>query len=211
MGLEVLYGHSDSLSNSATTTNLYGIKILPYHDNVGGDVSTSYGIYIDGSGVGSGRGPNSGWGIYQTNSNPFPNRLSGKLFLGGEVRLEALSGSGERHLCIDSAEDVKVCSSSLRHKENIRDYKHGLDILSSLRPVVYNRKGDKQHLDEVGLIAEEVNKVAPVFAFSNGHGDVEGVHYESMIPLLVNAINEQQKQIDKLESLVQHSVQSTGH
>ena len=63
----------------------------------------------------------------------------------------------------------------------------------------------------VGLIAQDVQKVLPeVVSLAPFDRDMEGksrsgkdyltVDYASMVPLLIEAIKEQQKQIDKLKS-----------
>ena len=51
----------------------------------------------------------------------------------------------------------------------------------------------------MGLGAEEVAKVAPSLVFSNKEGEVEGVKYERLNLLLINAVKKQQQEIEQLK------------
>jgi hypothetical protein len=95
---------------------------------------------------------------------------------------------------------MTFCSSSIRYKENVQDFTSGLDIVRQLRPVTYNLKRDGKH--ELGFIAEEVNKVEPLLSTFNGKGEVEGVKYAQITTVLVNAVKEQQKQIDEQKAQI---------
>ncbi len=48
---------------------------------------------------------------------------------------------------------------------------------------------------DIGLETEDVAKVAPFFAWRNKEGVVEGVRYERLNMVLINAVKEQQTQI----------------
>ena len=59
-------------------------------------------------------------------------------------------------------------------------------------------------IEKIGLLAQEVQKAFPELVKQSG--DDEGtlsVNYQGMIPVLINAIKEQQKQIDELKALIQ--------
>jgi hypothetical protein len=58
-------------------------------------------------------------------------------------------------------------------------------------------KGKNKH----GLIAQEVQQVYPELVHQNANGYL-GVDYQSLIPLLLKAIQEQQAQIDSLKVLI---------
>ena len=58
-------------------------------------------------------------------------------------------------------------------------------------------------IEKFGLLAQEVQKAFPELV--KQAGDQEGtlsVNYQGMIPVLINAIKEQQKQIDELKALI---------
>jgi len=49
---------------------------------------------------------------------------------------------------------------------------------------------------DIGLGAEEVEKVAPLLTFRNAKGEIEGVKYNQLSAVFVNAFKEQQAQIE---------------
>ena len=56
-------------------------------------------------------------------------------------------------------------------------------------------------MPDVGLVAEEVGKVEPLLTTTNEEGAVEGVKYDRLSVVLINAIKEQQSQIESLQKL----------
>ena len=56
---------------------------------------------------------------------------------------------------------------------------------------------------DVGFAAEEVEKVEPLLASYSDKGEVEGVKYAQVTTVLVNAVNEQQTQIESQQEQVQ--------
>ena len=60
-----------------------------------------------------------------------------------------------------------------------------------------------ESIGKIGLLAQEVQKAFPELV--KAAGDEEGtlsVNYQGMIPVLINAIKEQQKQIDELKAII---------
>jgi len=82
-----------------------------------------------------------------------------------------------------------------------------LNLINKLRPVSFNWK--EGGMLDVGLVAEEVERVEPLLTTRNQDGQIEGVKYDRVSIVLVNAVKEQQKiiesqqkQIDALTALV---------
>jgi hypothetical protein len=125
---------------------------------------------------------------------------SGSVSIGGKLRLDQIDsgfGAGTVQLCRNVANVIAVCtSSSLRYKEKIAPFKGGLDLIRSLRPISFTWKGDGSR--DLGLGAEDVARVAPLLVTHNDNGEVEGVRYDRLNVVLINAIKEQQKQIETL-------------
>jgi hypothetical protein len=97
-------------------------------------------------------------------------------------------------VCFNQAGDLLQCgASSLRLKTNVHPFLDGLDIVRRLRPISFNWK--KGGAKDIGLGAEDVAKVAPSLTLINGKGEAEGVKYERLNIVLINAIKEQQEQI----------------
>jgi hypothetical protein len=100
-------------------------------------------------------------------------------------------------VCTNGSHQLVACSSSLRYKTNIRPFIGGLDIINRLRPIsfIWKQGGNR----DVGFGAEEVAKVEPLFTFRNDKGQIEGVKYDRLSVVLVNAVQQQQRTIETLE------------
>ena len=102
--------------------------------------------------------------------------------------------STSTHVCIDNNGVFTACASSRRYKENVQPFFQGLPVIKRLRPVTFNWKEGREA--DLGLIAEEVNTVEPLLNTYNRKGEIEGVKYEQLTIVLVNAVQEQQRQIE---------------
>ena len=113
---------------------------------------------------------------------------------------------GTTDMCLAAADadgygSIGNCSSSIRFKSNVQTYTRGLDLVRSLRPVTFNwRNGGKA---DVGFIAEEIEEIEPLLATYNENNEIQGVKYKQISVLLVNAVNEQQMQIEAQEKQLQ--------
>ena len=67
--------------------------------------------------------------------------------------------------------------------------------LLQLRPVIFRYKQDAQGERQYGLIAEEVAKVYPELVTRGANGEVESVRYQEVIPMLLNELQHQQRQL----------------
>ena len=121
--------------------------------------------------------------------------LSRVVFPNSVVALDVLGTSGGTALCLNSSNQIARCSSSIRYKDNIVDYRSGLDLVKKLRPVSFNWKSDGKA--DLGFVAEEVASIEPLLATRNEKGEIEGLKYDRITTALVNATNEQQSQIDE--------------
>ena len=90
-------------------------------------------------------------------------------------------------------------TSALKYKENINEITSS-DIIYNLRPVTFDWKKDGSH--DVGLIAEEVGDHMTELVSKDKEGNVEGVKYSKLTSLLIKAVQDQQKEIDELKSLL---------
>ncbi|MCK4427372.1 MAG: tail fiber domain-containing protein [candidate division Zixibacteria bacterium] len=91
--------------------------------------------------------------------------------------------------------------SSIRWKENINPIDNPLDKVLALQGVYFNWKESKKH--DIGMIAEEVGKVVPeVVAYEENGVDAKSLDYARLTALLVEAIKEQQKEIELLKAKI---------
>ena len=97
-------------------------------------------------------------------------------------------------------------SSDRRFKTNVRSITSPLEKVKSLRGVYFNwdqksfPNKDFSDKTELGFIAQEVEKVLPeVVSKDKTPEEYRSVKYDKVVALLVEAIKEQQKQIDSLK------------
>ncbi len=91
--------------------------------------------------------------------------------------------------------------SSRRWKTNIKSMEGALDKVKRLRGVTFDWKADGKH--DIGLIAEEVGEVVPeVVTYEDNSNDAKSIDYARLVPVLIEAIKEQQKEIDELKRTV---------
>src|SRR5436190_23329539 len=88
-------------------------------------------------------------------------------------------------VCRDSTTFLSICSSSLRYKTDLRPFVGGLSLINRLKPITFRWKGDG--VRDVGFGAEDVAEVEPVLTFDNDKGQVEGVKYDRLSTVFVNA------------------------
>ncbi|USH44610.1 minor tail protein [Streptomyces phage BroPlease] len=119
----------------------------------------------------------------------------------------AASGSGTWY-AVWVEGDGTFCrnTSSVRFKENVRDYTISPDDVLALRPVIYDRKDQTREdgtvkagrKDEVGLIAEEVEQRLP-WLINYLDGEVDGLRYDLLGVALLPVVQRQAEQISALE------------
>ena len=96
---------------------------------------------------------------------------------------------------ITSQGQLGIQASSLRYKHDIEPMGARSHALLKLRPVTFRYKQDAQDERQYGLIAEEVAKVYPELVTRGASGEVETVRYHEVIPMLLNEVQHQQRQL----------------
>ncbi|WP_296687199.1 tail fiber domain-containing protein [Flavobacterium sp.] len=127
----------------------------------------------------------------------------------GNVGMGSLTPSVRLQVNGDIIANSIAGSSDLRYKTNIRPVENALNTVKSLRGVYFNWNQkefptkDFSDKTELGFIAQEVEKVLPeVVTKDNTPEQYRSVKYDKVVALLVEAIKEQQKQIDSLTKKV---------
>lgn len=110
--------------------------------------------------------------------------------------------------------------SDVKLKKNVTDFTNAMDIINKLKPKTYlYKKSEYAYLNlpsekQYGLIAQELETVLPELVTTsmmpvaqNGNGErkmeeIKAVNYTELIPVLIRAMQEQQKQIEELKNLV---------
>jgi len=173
-----------------TTADNVGMVAVGVNNAAGiGDTEQQY-YYVDGQ---------------YTGSNP------GVAFVVGNGDIDSsngLAGSNSSNAFIVNydgsatlAGDLTV-NSDARLKSNIVSLGNTISKLLLIDGKTYTMKSNDA-IEKIGLLAQEVQKAFPELV--KQAGDQEGtlsVNYQGMIPVLINAIKEQQKQIDELKALI---------
>lgn len=120
--------------------------------------------------------------------------IKGTLTVDGDIALVDLGAAGATPLCRNAINRIATCSSSMRYKTNAAGFSPGLELVKGLKPISFEWK--EAGMLDLGLSAEDVAAIEPLLVTYNDKGEVEGVKYDRIGVVLVNAVKEQQKQIE---------------
>ena len=90
-----------------------------------------------------------------------------------------------------------VNTSDERIKTDIQTIDNALDKVLLLRGVNYTLISENTR--EIGLIAQEVENIIPEAVKQNDLNNSKGINYSGLVGLLVEAIKQQQQQINELK------------
>ena len=99
-----------------------------------------------------------------------------------------------------TADIVAYHSSDYRLKDNVKQIENAMDKVSQIRGVEFEWN-DKQVVHEgqdIGVIAQEVEKVAPEIVATRDNG-YKAVNYQKLTALLIEAVKELQEEIKELK------------
>jgi hypothetical protein len=142
-----------------------------------------------------------GAGVTVSTSNTIQlGRAADTVNIAGKLKPLTLGSAGSTSLCRNATNEISTCSSSIRYKSSINDFTSGSSLIKRLRPVsfVWTDGG----ILDIGLVAEDVAAVEPLLTTTNEKGEIEGVKYDRVGVVLVNAVNEQQAQIETLHQQI---------
>jgi hypothetical protein len=107
---------------------------------------------------------------------------------------EAVRITSNRNLVVSG---TVTANSDEKLKENVKTIKSALDKVKNLRGVEYDRKDSGEH--QIGVIAQEVEKIIPEVVYGD---EIKSVAYGNLVGLLIEAIKEQQKEIEELKGQI---------
>jgi hypothetical protein len=97
---------------------------------------------------------------------------------------------------------VAFATSDERLKDNVEPIENPVSKLKQLGGYEFDWNDKSEYTGhDVGVLAQQVEQVLPSAVTTRSNGD-KAVQYHKIIPLLIETINEQQKQIDGLKTLV---------
>ena len=86
-------------------------------------------------------------------------------------------------------------------KDNIHLIENPIEKVKGMNGVTFNRNDIEGNPRQTGVIAQEVETVLPEVVMTNDEG-IKTVAYGNMIGLLIEAIKEQQREIDELKAII---------
>jgi hypothetical protein len=193
-------------TNTGATSNIGTLRFdIDTYGTVGVPRAASGGSTFTDNGV------SGGAGCLEVDGNVGIGRIAerttvgqGKLWVADEVAVYGSSNARNIVLTGSSGDVTAVqftTSSSKRVKTKIKKLKNGLDTVQKLNPVSFKRKG-KGGKDDIGLIAEEVDKILPQVTGKDQSGQISGLDYSKLTAVLIQAVKELSVEVDRLKNKI---------
>ena len=110
------------------------------------------------------------------------------------------SGADRGYITYNQSDVAFTQASDISLKENIRDLTGGLDLINQIKPRVFDWKEEGRGSDKVGFIAQEIEEIKPEWVYEKEGIKLLSSNLPDTIPYLIKAIQEQQIQIEALQS-----------
>jgi Chaperone of endosialidase len=177
-------GHNNTvLGYRALYSNVSGTTNLALGWNAGYYSTGDNNIYLANYGA---AGESNTIRIGQSQTHTFISGVAGNAISGTEV-------------VVNSEGRLGILGSSVRYKDDIQPMGERSQGLLHLCPVTFRYKQDEQHILQYGLIAEEVASVFPELVVRGPDGQVESLQYHELIPMLLNELQAQARQVSELK------------
>jgi hypothetical protein len=195
---------------------IFGSSGIWFNQNSGGD--RAFVGMLDSNLVGFYTAQGAGWAFTVDGSTGISSALA--LNVGGNLQLGSATiytstFFGEEYLWVNGVSDTYFFSdvwatafhstSDERLKENVETIEDPMRTLEGIQGVSFNFKENPARADldphqrRVGVLAQDVQKVLPE-AVTSGPDGYLSVDYNALIPVLIQAVKAQQKQIDSLQA-----------
>lgn len=184
---------------------------------LGEDTSTNNSGYIGFHYIGSGSSSNYlTFGFYGTDNlevltasgavgiGTATPRGGALLDVNGSVRVATFAAGSSTTVC-QNANVLSSCTSALRFKENVRPAELGLREVLEMKPVLFEQRDHKDNWEkhDFGFIAEDMEKINPLFVTYDDQGRINGVRYMQLTAVNAKAIQEMQTEIDELKRTIE--------
>lgn len=97
-----------------------------------------------------------------------------------------------------------ITPSDIRYKQNIVPIQNGLALINAMQPCMYEYRQDMDRNfnpgNQFGLIAQQLEEILPDLVHTNNTDGFKNINYTGLIPILIQAIQDQQKQINDLKN-----------
>lgn len=129
---------------------------------------------------------------FATGNNLYVDTTNGRVGVGTTVPSTTLQVSGTI-TCVDvnSTSDINL-------KENIHQIKDPLEKVMQINGVGFRWKDTKENA--IGVIAQDIEEILPELVHQSDH--IKTVNYNGLIGVLIEAVKEQQRQIEELKKQI---------
>jgi hypothetical protein len=188
---KLFFSSSEYIADGTATDDAF--KTLVYNTSTGKISHTgSYG----------GGGGTSGDTIWQTDSNGAVLQTSANnVGIGGAS--DATYKLKVYGTMVATADVIAYVSSDKRFKDNIKPISNPIEKIKQIGGYSFDWN-DNQNIHtgkDYGVIAQEIEEILPELVQTREDG-YKGVKYDRIVSLLIEAVKDQQKQIDELKKLV---------
>ena len=229
IGEKTIFAEAYSNTNSASTNGVMGSNPVSFSTTINGGSyyriltgtknrqGAAYGGTLSSTGYLNSTFYNPGISDFSVSvtdpgSNPFTEITQGgfqvvtsntkAVLVNTDTTGDALSITGS----LSATGNITAFSTSdERLKENIIPIPLALDKVNELNGVTFDWKGGYEDVhqfkgEDIGVIAQEVEKVIPHITNINKQNGYYGVRYEKITPLLIEAIKELSQKVNDLEN-----------
>ena len=177
--------------------------------HMGGVGTSKFTSHLQAHCIGVGVAPSTVTGEVKAISGSFSGPVSGSRFnTTGQYSGSSLSVTGDMtgsallvNGAINATGDITAFfSSDERLKDNVTPIGSAIDKINQIGGYEFDWNNSSEHSGhDVGVIAQEIEKVLPEVVVTRDNG-YKAVRYEKIVALLIQAIKDQQSQIDDLKS-----------
>ncbi len=123
-------------------------------------------------------------------------------FIAGIHNATAASGVA---VYVDSSGQLGTLTSSRRYKDHIQEMDQASEVLYALKPVTFTYKPgiDPQGIPQYGLVAEDVEKVAPALVARDSEGAIHTVRYQAVDAMLLNEFLKEHRTVEQQNAEIQ--------
>jgi hypothetical protein len=134
------------------------------------------------------------------NTNSTSDALN--ILSGGNVGIGNSSPSYKLDVNGTARVTTLIETSALKYKTNIQPLDSQLSKVIQLEPVTFDWIDKPNPKTNIGLIADEVEKIYPEFVSKTEDGEIEGIEYSKLTTVLIQSIKELKEIVDKQQEQI---------